>query len=161
VAADVGLMEIEWNKRGLYKLAAVVKTGGVGVGTPAQRRVDGRSKPRRGLGEDVWMHADTLRRDARERVNSAVCGRVISCRRGQEQWRTELELWAVNRPTTAIGPPHLGQRHSGCAVGAVDVSDWFGGVGWRAAKHRGSMAARLRLARKPKWRMRTKLLGSR
>jgi hypothetical protein len=68
----------------------------------------------------------------------------------------------VNRSTTAIGPPHLGQRHSGCAVGAVDVSDsFFGGVARRAAKHRGSKAACLRLARKPKWRMRTKPLGSR
>jgi hypothetical protein len=50
-----------------------------------------------------------------------------------------------------VVPPHLGQRHSGCGVGAVDVSDsFFGGVAWRAAKHCGSRAARLRLARKPK-----------
>ncbi|HST11561.1 MAG TPA: hypothetical protein VLL05_14390, partial [Terriglobales bacterium] len=35
---------------------------------------------------------DTLRRDVRKRVDSAVCGRVISCSRGQEWWRTELEL---------------------------------------------------------------------
>ena len=35
---------------------------------------------------------DTLRRDALNRANSAVCGRVISCSRGQERWRTELEL---------------------------------------------------------------------
>jgi hypothetical protein len=34
----------------------------------------------------------TLRRDARKRADSAVCGRVISCSRGQERWRTELEL---------------------------------------------------------------------
>src|ERR1700758_3226161 len=61
-----------------------------------------------------------------------------------------------------MGPPHLGQRHSGYAVGGVEVSDsLFGGVAWRAAKHHGSRAARLRLARKPKWRMRTKPLGSR
>src|ERR1017187_7631179 len=76
---------------------------------------------------------------------------------GERSWSCA----AVNRSTTAIGPPHLGQRHSGCAVGAVEVSDsFFGGVAWRAAKHRGSRAARLRLARKPKWRMRTKPLGS-
>jgi hypothetical protein len=31
----------------------------------------------------------------------------------------------VNRSTTAIGPPHLGQRHSGCTVGAVGASDSF------------------------------------
>src|SRR6202030_3076719 len=76
---------------------------------------------------------------------------------GERSWSCA----AVNRWTTAIGPPQLGQRHSGCAVGVIDVSDsCFGGVEWRAAKHRGSRAARLRLARKPKWRMRTKPLGS-
>lgn len=37
-------------------------------------------------------NGDTLRRDALKRVDSAVCGRVISCSRGQERWRTELEL---------------------------------------------------------------------
>ena len=35
---------------------------------------------------------DTLRQDALKRADSAVCGRVISCSRGQEWWRTELEL---------------------------------------------------------------------
>src|SRR5205807_7086351 len=35
---------------------------------------------------------DTLRRDALKRADRAVCGRVISCSRGQERWRTELEL---------------------------------------------------------------------
>ena len=35
---------------------------------------------------------DTLRRDALKRADSAVCGRVISCSRGQGRWRTELEL---------------------------------------------------------------------
>jgi hypothetical protein len=34
----------------------------------------------------------TLGREARKRADSAVCGRVISCSRGQERWRTELEL---------------------------------------------------------------------
>ena len=37
-------------------------------------------------------NGDTLRRDALKRGDSAVCGRVISCSRGQERWRTELEL---------------------------------------------------------------------
>ena len=37
-------------------------------------------------------NGDTLRRDALKRADSAVCGRVISCSRGQEWWRTELEL---------------------------------------------------------------------
>ena len=35
---------------------------------------------------------DTLRQDALKRADSALCGRVISCNRGQEWWRTELEL---------------------------------------------------------------------
>jgi hypothetical protein len=34
----------------------------------------------------------TLRRDALKRAESAECGRMISCSRGQERWRTELEL---------------------------------------------------------------------
>ena len=37
-------------------------------------------------------NGDTLRRDALKRADSAVGGRVISCSRGQERWRTELEL---------------------------------------------------------------------
>jgi hypothetical protein len=37
-------------------------------------------------------NGDTLRRDALKRADSAVCGRVFSCSRGQERWRTELEL---------------------------------------------------------------------
>ena len=37
-------------------------------------------------------NGNTLRRDALQRVDRAVCGRVISCSRGRERWRTELEL---------------------------------------------------------------------
>jgi len=48
------------------------------------------------LGEDrekmSGRHGGTLRRDAGNRADGAVCGRVISCSRGQEWWRTELEL---------------------------------------------------------------------
>ena len=35
---------------------------------------------------------DTVRRNALKRADCAVCGRVISCSRGQERWRTKLEL---------------------------------------------------------------------
>jgi hypothetical protein len=35
---------------------------------------------------------DTLRRDTLKRAKSVVSGRVISCSRGRERWRTELEL---------------------------------------------------------------------
>ena len=45
-------------------------------------------------------------------------------------------------------------------VGAVEGSDWAcGGTAWRAAKHPGSRAARLRLARKPKWADADEALG--
>src|SRR5271169_5301341 len=37
-------------------------------------------------------NGDTLRRDALKRADSAVCGRVISCSRNPERWRTKLEL---------------------------------------------------------------------
>ena len=37
-------------------------------------------------------NGNTLRRDALQRVDRAVCGRVISCSGDQERWRTELEL---------------------------------------------------------------------
>src|SRR6516164_7856917 len=37
-------------------------------------------------------NGDTLRRNALKCVDGAVCGRVISCSRGRERWRTELEL---------------------------------------------------------------------
>ena len=37
-------------------------------------------------------NGDTLRRNALKRGDSAVCGRMISCSRGQAGWGTELEL---------------------------------------------------------------------
>ena len=52
-AADAGLMQIEWSKAEGLKLAVVVKTAGVAAGAPVQRRVDGRSDPRRGQEEEV------------------------------------------------------------------------------------------------------------
>ena len=77
---------------------------------------------------------------------------------GERSWSCA----AVNRSMTTIGPPHLGQRHRGWVVDAVEGSDSAcGGSAWRARKHSGKRAARLRLARKPKLRMRTKPLGSR
>jgi hypothetical protein len=42
----------------------------------------------------------------------------------------------VNRSTTAIGAPHLGQRQSGCAIGAVEFSDSFSG--WRGVESGGA-----------------------
>ena len=37
-------------------------------------------------------NGDTLGREAVKRADRAVCRRVSSCSRGQERWRTELEL---------------------------------------------------------------------
>jgi len=49
----------------------------------------------------------------------------------------------VSRSTPAIGPAHLGQRHQGWVVGAIEGSDWAcGGTAWRAAKHSGKRVAR-------------------
>src|SRR6266571_1805325 len=105
---------------------------------------------------------DTLRRDALQRADRAVCGRVISCGRGQERWRTELELCGCKSFDDGHRSAVLGTAPQWVRVGAVDVSvSFFDRVAWRAAKHSGNSEARLRLARKPKWRMRTKLLGSR
>ena len=63
---------------------------------------------------------------------------------------------------TAIGPPHLGQRQRGFDSWVAEVSGSVGdGTVASAAKHSGSSVERRRLARKPKWRIRTKPLGSR
>jgi hypothetical protein len=41
----------------------------------------------------VWSgEGDILRRDALKRADRWGCGRVISCSRDQERWRTKLEL---------------------------------------------------------------------
>ena len=54
-AADAGLMQIECSETEGLKLAGVVKAAEVAGGAPVQRRVDGRSEPRRGQEEDVWV----------------------------------------------------------------------------------------------------------
>ena len=53
-------------------------------------------------------NGDTLRRDALKRVDSTVCGRVISCSRGLERWRTELELCRRESLDDHHGPAALG-----------------------------------------------------
>ncbi len=53
---------------------------------------------------------DTLRRGALKRADSAVCGQVISCSRGQEWWRTELEL---------CGCESFDDGHRSAALGAA------------------------------------------
>src|ERR1700758_4265347 len=85
-------MQIEWGEGGVWKLAGVVKAGGERVGALCKDE----SVAEADLGRDRkkmsrWKR-DTLGRAAVERAGSAVCGRVISCSRGQERGRTELEL---------------------------------------------------------------------
>jgi hypothetical protein len=58
-------------------------------------------------------NGDTLRRNALKRVDGAVYGRVISCSRGQERWRTELELccresFDNDHRSTAVGAAPYG-----------------------------------------------------
>ncbi len=72
---------------------------------------------------------DTLRRDALKRARLRCVGEwvhaAVARTGGERSWS-----WAAeNRSTTTIGPPHLGQRHRGWVVSAVEGSDWFfGGV---------------------------------
>jgi hypothetical protein len=65
-------------------------------------------------------NGDTLWRDARKRADSAVCGRVISCSRGQERWRTELEL---------CGCESFGDGHRSAALGTAPQR-----VRWRSSR---------------------------
>ena len=76
----------------MWKLAGVVKAGGEG---PTHRCKDEPMAEVSLGGERKKMsggNGDTLRRDALQRADRAVCGRVISYGRDQERWRTELEL---------------------------------------------------------------------
>src|SRR5713101_2676107 len=75
---------------------------------------------------------------------------------GERSWISA----AVSLSTTIIGPPHLGQDQrslgpaveASCSVCGAPPSSW---------KESGKVVARLRLARKPKFRMRTNASGSR
>ena len=68
---------------------------------------------------------------------------------------------AVSRSTRTIGPPQVGQTHiaagSGAVVEMVVAADT--GVSASSCLHNGTSAPRRRLARKPKWRIRTKPRG--
>ena len=56
---------------------------------------------------------DTLRGEALQRNGSWGCSQVISCSHDSLGGERSWSCAAVNRWTTTIGPPHLGQRHSG------------------------------------------------
>src|ERR1035438_9851985 len=77
---------------------------------------------------------------------------------------------AVSRSRIIMGPPHWGQDHEEVEGNVIDVplssSSGSSEVGGKSVgrprnwKQRGKRAARRRWARKPKWRMRTKPVGS-
>jgi hypothetical protein len=67
---------------------------------------------------------------------------------------------AVSLSTTIIGPPHLGQDQRSLGP-AVEASCSVSGAALSSWKQGGKVVARLRLARKPKLRKRTKPSGSR
>src|SRR5712691_11518928 len=75
---------------------------------------------------------------------------------GERSWISA----AVSLSTTIIGLPHLGQDQRSLGP-AVEISCSVGGVAPSSWKQSGKVVARLRLARKPKLRMRTKPSGSR
>ena len=75
---------------------------------------------------------------------------------GERSWISE----AVSLSTTIIGPPHLGQDQRSLGP-AVEASCSVCGARPSSWKESGKVVARLRLARKPKLRMRTKPSGSR
>jgi hypothetical protein len=82
-------MQIEWSEWGVSKLGESSK--------PAEEKLShlGKDKSMAGVtrgGEKKKMsgcNGDTLRRDALKGGEIAVCGRVLSCSRGQERRRTE------------------------------------------------------------------------
>jgi hypothetical protein len=85
-------MQIEWSEAEGLKLGGVVKAAGVAGSALCKEEL----KAEVSLGGDSkkmsGCNKGTLRRDAGKRADSAVCGRVISWSRGQERWRTELEV---------------------------------------------------------------------
>src|SRR5437016_1309714 len=75
---------------------------------------------------------------------------------GERSWISA----AVSLSTIIIGPPHLGQDQR--SLGPEVETSWsVGGAALSSWKQSGKVVARLRLARKPKFRMRTKPSGSR
>ena len=91
-AADAGLMQIEWSEGEVLKFAGVVKAVEADSAQPCRDDL----LEEVSLGGDrkkmSGCNGDTLLRDTLKRADGAVCGRVISCSRGQTRWRTELEL---------------------------------------------------------------------
>src|SRR5882724_1500734 len=126
---------------------AVAKKGGEEGG---QRRWKRRSVARQGT--EVWSGSKHAKdSNWRESLHAAAVSTG-----GERSWISA----AVSLSTIIIGPPHLGQDQrslgpaveSSCSVGGAAPSSW---------KQSGKVVARLRLARKPKFRIRTKPSGSR
>jgi hypothetical protein len=87
---------------------------------------------------------------------------VVSCGGSGEQGGERSWSWAaVSLSMTAMEPPHWGQSPSGHAGWTREASGSVcgGATAPSSCEQSGSRVARLRLARKPKLRMRTKPLG--
>src|SRR6266700_2382027 len=103
----------------------------------------------------LWVLGDTERARSEWEFHAA----TPASQGGERSWS-----WAaVSLSRTTMGPPHLGQRQRGRGSLAADAccSTCGCGIASSSRKQSGRRVARRRLARKPKWRMRTKPLGSR
>ncbi len=137
-------MQIEWSKGEVLKLTA--------VGTETEEEVDERvgwqSIVEHDVRKDAQWGSDQEQggrvRGAGNRAEVSSCGRGVSFRSSDQQgWRTELDLSSGKA---------FDDRHRSATVGATPE---------RLRFLSGGRVERRRLARKPKWRMRTKPLGSR
>ena len=85
-------MQIEWSEGEVLKFAGVVKA----VERDSTQTCKDDLLDEMSLGGDrkkrSGCNKGTLRGDALKGADRAACGRVISCGRGQQRWRTELEL---------------------------------------------------------------------
>jgi hypothetical protein len=107
-AADAGLMQIECSKQRVSKLAGVAKAAAEGPDAAVQARAMTEVSLSEETKKICGRNGDTLRRDAPKGAAISVCGRVGSCSRGQDRWRTKLEL---------------------CCCEAFDNDHWFTALG--------------------------------
>src|SRR6267143_1370761 len=100
---------------------------------------------------------EELEKDVRSEARHRGTERVEKhFRIGERSWISAV----VSLSTTIIDPPHLGQDQRSLGP-AVEAFCWVCGVPPSSWKESGKVVARLRLARMPKLRMRTKPSGSR
>jgi hypothetical protein len=121
-AADAGLMQIEWSEgwRSSRESSRPVEEEPVPLCKDESMAEVSRGGDRKKMSGG---NGDTLRRDARKRADRVGCGRVISCSRGQERWRAELELCRGEAFDDRHGPTALGTAPQRVSSGS---GRWFG-----------------------------------